>query len=71
MLVQYMYYTHAYEWICVFAHMDMKLGKLTVSKQGENLKIWGLCFTLTTKELLKPALYDTSQRNSLIKKACF
>lgn len=57
--------------ICIFAQMGMKLGKLTVSKQGENLKIVGLCFTLTTKELLKQALYETGQKNPLTKRVCF
>lgn len=56
--------------MCTFAQMGMKLGKLTVSKQGKNLKIVGLSFTLTTKELLKQALYETGQKNPLIKRVC-
>lgn len=57
--------------MCTFAQMGMKLGKLTVSKQGKNLKTVGLSFTLTTKELLKQALYETGQKNPLIKRVCF
>lgn len=57
--------------MCTFAQMGMKLGKLTVSKQGKNLKTVGLSFTLTTKELLEQALYETGQKNPLIKRVCF
>lgn len=57
--------------MCTFAQMGMKLGNLTVSKQGKSLKIVGLSFTLTTKELLKQALYETGQKNPLIRRVCF
>lgn len=57
--------------MCTFTQMGMELGKMTVSKQGVNLRTVGLRFTLTTRELLEPALYETGQTNPLNQKYSF